>query len=52
LRSLLVTYADLHLGFVDASVVALAERLEITQIATLNHRDFRPHHVDAFELLP
>jgi predicted nucleic acid-binding protein len=52
---LLATYADLHLGFVDASVVAVAERLEITQIATLNHRHFRvvrPRHVDAFELLP
>lgn len=52
---LLATYDDLHLGLVDASVVALAERLNITTIATLNHRDFRvvrPAHCDAFELLP
>lgn len=52
---LLVTYADLHLGFVDASIVAVAERLGITALATLNHRDFRvvrPAHTDAFELLP
>ena len=52
---LLAIYSDLHLGLVDASVIALAERLEITTIATLNHRDFRvvrPAHVDTFELLP
>jgi predicted nucleic acid-binding protein len=48
-------YADLKLGLVDASVVSLAERLVITSLATLNHRDFRvvrPVHTDAFELLP
>jgi predicted nucleic acid-binding protein len=31
------TYADLPLGVVDASVVAIAERLGSTQIATLDH---------------
>lgn len=49
------TYADLGLGMVDASVVAIAERLGVGQIATLDRRDFRvvrPRHVDAFELLP
>jgi predicted nucleic acid-binding protein len=48
-------YADLGLGLVDASIVAVAERLGITTIATLNRRDFtvvRPAHIDAFELLP
>jgi predicted nucleic acid-binding protein len=48
-------YQDLGLGLVDASVIAVAERLEITQIATLDHRHFRvvrPRHVAAFELLP
>lgn len=48
-------YADMGLGLVDASVVAVAERLGIAAIATLNHRDFtvvRPRHVEAFELLP
>lgn len=52
---LLATYADLHLGLVDASIVAIAERLGVTTLATLNDRDFRvvrPAHVDAFELLP
>lgn len=48
-------YRDLSLGTVDASVVAAAERLKVTQIATLDRRHFsvvRPTHVDAFELLP
>lgn len=48
-------YRDLPLGTVDASVVAAAERLQLTQIATLDHRHFtvvRPAHIPAFELLP
>ncbi len=48
-------YADLRLGLVDASVVAIAERLDITTIATLDRRDFavgRPAHCDAFDLVP
>lgn len=48
-------YADLGLGLVDASVIAVAERLRIGTIATLNRRDFtvvRPRHMTAFELLP
>ena len=52
---LVATYQDLRLGTVDASVVALAERLKITQIATLDRKHFsvvRPNHVEAFELLP
>lgn len=52
---LVEAYADLGLGLVDASVVAIAERAGASTIATLNHRDFtvvRPRHVGAFELLP
>jgi predicted nucleic acid-binding protein len=48
-------YADLGLGGVDASLVAIAERLVLPDIATLDHRDFRavrPRHIDAFTLLP
>ncbi len=48
-------YADLGLGGTDASVVAIAERLGIDKIATLDRRHFsvvRPRHVDAFTLLP
>jgi predicted nucleic acid-binding protein len=48
-------YADLRLGVVDASVVALVERLGERTVATLDHRHFavvRPRHVAAFTLLP
>jgi uncharacterized protein len=53
--ALVETYADLGLGLVDASIVAVAERLGTTVVATLNRRDFnvvRPRHTEAFELLP
>jgi predicted nucleic acid-binding protein len=52
---LLTTYADLRVGFVDAAVLAVTERLRETKLATLDHRHFsvmRPRHVDALELLP
>lgn len=48
-------YVDMPLGTTDASVIAIAERLGITEIATLDRRHFtavRPRHVDAFSLLP
>lgn len=48
-------YADFPLGTTDASIVAVAERLKITTIATLDRRHFevvRPRHVDAFTLIP
>ena len=44
--SLVENYADLGLGLVDASIVAIAERLGATAIATLSHRDFRVAEVD------
>ena len=43
------------IGFVDATVVALAERLKLRAIATTDRRHFssiRPRHAPAFELLP
>lgn len=46
---------DRPIGFVDASIVAMAERLNITRILTLDRRHFsaiRPQHVPAFELVP
>jgi uncharacterized protein len=48
-------YADLPLGAVDATVIAVAERLGVTEVATLDRRHFtvvRPAHTDAFTLLP
>ncbi len=49
------TYADLKVGVVDASVLAVVERLGEPKLATLDHRHFgvmRPRHVEALELLP
>jgi predicted nucleic acid-binding protein len=48
-------YRDLPLGTVDASVVAAAERLGITEVATVDRRHFgvvRPSHAAGFTLLP
>jgi predicted nucleic acid-binding protein len=48
-------YADLDLGFVDACVIALCERLGETLLATLDRRHFsvvRPSHCDHLTLLP
>ncbi len=52
---LLSRYAAAEIGFVDAAVVATAERLRISRILTTDRRDFsliRPRHCKAFELLP
>jgi len=54
-RELQGRYRDLSLGVVDASIIALAERLGEPKVATLDQRHFRavrPAHVVAFELLP
>jgi predicted nucleic acid-binding protein len=43
------------LGLVDASIVAVAERLKVHAIATTDRRDFsliRPSHVERFTLVP
>jgi uncharacterized protein len=48
-------YADQHLGGVDAGLVAVAERLNVTTIATLDRRHFvivRPNHTEALTLVP
>jgi predicted nucleic acid-binding protein len=54
-HTFLETYQSLQLDFVDATLIALAERLDIRTILTLDQRHFRvvrPRHVMAFELLP
>ncbi|CAN5759177.1 type II toxin-antitoxin system toxin ribonuclease C26 [soil metagenome] len=48
-------YSDAKLDFVDALIVAMSERLNITRLLTLDRRDFhliRPKHCTSFELLP
>ena len=55
IESLVDEYADMTLGVVDASVIALAERLRLTTIATLDRRHFsavRPRHTEALLLVP
>lgn len=54
-RELCDRYADADIGFVDASVLAIVERLNETKLATLDRRHFgllRPRHVEALQLLP
>lgn len=54
-RELLDRYRDLGLGFVDAAVLSVVERLGETKLATLDHRHFtvvRPCHVPAIRLVP
>ena len=54
-RALCREYADLPLGFVDAAVLAVTERLGEPKLATLDRRHFhvvRPQHVQALALVP
>jgi len=47
MADLVDTYSDLPLGTSDASVIAVAERLGVTTVATLDQRHFqvvRPRH--------
>lgn len=55
MSELAIKYQDLRLDPTDASVIALAERLDVATIATLDRRDFtvvRPQHVAALTLVP
>jgi predicted nucleic acid-binding protein len=55
IRELCDRYADSDIGFVDAAVLAIVERLNEPKLATLDRRHFgilRPRHVDALTLLP
>lgn len=55
MAELVEEYADFPLGGVDASVIALAERLGTDVVLTLDRRHFgavRPRHHDALTLLP
>ena len=52
---LMDAYADFPIGLVDASIVAVAERLEITDLLTTDRRHFgaiRPAHCERLRLLP
>lgn len=54
-RELQAGYRDLDIGVVDATVLAVVERLEEPKLATLDRRHFtalRPSHVGHLTLLP
>jgi predicted nucleic acid-binding protein len=55
MADLVIQYGKFPLGAADASVIAVAERLGVTRIATLDHRHFRqvvPNHCVALDLVP
>jgi predicted nucleic acid-binding protein len=55
MNKLVSIYGRLPLGAVDASVIAVAERLGVATIATMDRDRFgavRPAHVEKFEFLP
>ena len=55
IAELVEQYVSLPLGIVDAAVIAIAERLNLTEVATVDRKHFsivRPRHVSAFRLLP
>jgi len=52
---ILEKYADSRVDFVDCVIVAIAERLKIKRILTVDRRHFnlfRPRHCDRFEIVP
>ena len=54
-RDIVSDYADARFDIVDCCIMAIAERLNITRIATFDRRDFsifQPRHCDFLELLP
>lgn len=54
-RELCDRYADSDIGFVDAAILAIVERLNEPKLATLDRRHFgllRPRHRESIDLLP
>jgi uncharacterized protein len=55
MAQLMRQYVDFPLGVADASVIAVAERLSLHEVATLDYRHFNavaPSHTTALKLLP
>lgn len=55
LPRVLSVMAEYSIGYADAAVIAIAERMNATRIYTLDQRHFaavRPRHVERFELIP
>ena len=55
MTGIMTQYADNRFDFVDTAIMALSERLVITEIYTFDRRDFsvfRPAHIAALRLFP
>jgi hypothetical protein len=55
MADLVTAYKSLPLGTTDASVIAIAERISLADVATLDRRHFtvvRPKQVDTLTMLP
>jgi uncharacterized protein len=55
MQAIMEQYEDSEFDFVDTAIMAIAERLNITQVCTFDRRDFtifRPAHCEYLELLP
>ena len=54
-REIMASFRRSKLDFVDCCIMALSERLNVTQVCTFVHRDFnifRPKHATHLEILP
>ena len=55
MQEIMTKYQNVELDYTDTSIMAVAERLNITRIFTFDRRDFgmyRPKHCNYFELIP
>ena len=55
MEQIMKQYESAEFDFADTAIMAQAERLNITRVATFDHRDFeifRPTHCEYLELLP
>lgn len=55
MHEITMRYASAEFDIVDCCIMAIAERLSITRIATFDRRDFsiyRPRHCPFFKLMP
>lgn len=55
MQTIMLQYASAEFDYTDTAIMALAERLGITQVYTFDRRDFtifRPVHCEHLQLLP
>jgi predicted nucleic acid-binding protein len=55
MEQIMKQYESAEFDYTDTAIIAQAERLNITRVATFDHRDFeifRPAHCEYLELLP